>query len=117
MTYNDFQAIWLSALEYTHDQHDLYIAERGWQTWMDEYGDDTQAIIDTLDVIYAMAHGGVKSVRAETGLSQAKFAMGYGIPRRTLEDWERGINDIAPYVLRTLAFAVFSNRREIREVI
>ena len=30
----------------------------------------------------------VRDIRAITGLSQAAFAERYGIPRRTLENWE-----------------------------
>ena len=32
----------------------------------------------------------IKEIRALTGLSQAKFAEKYGIPKRTLEEWEAG---------------------------
>lgn len=33
----------------------------------------------------------IKDIRTATGLSQARFAAITGIPRRTLEDWERGL--------------------------
>lgn len=103
MTYKEFHCIWFRALEYTPNQRESYLA-----ACQEACTDACDA--DTLDAIYTMAHGGVKAVRAETGLSQAKFAAAYGIPRRTLENWECGTNDIAPYALRTLAFAVFSDR-------
>lgn len=44
----------------------------------------------------------IKEIRHRTGLSQVKFCEEYGIPRRTLEDWERGINNPPEYVIRML---------------
>ena len=44
----------------------------------------------------------IKEIRALTGLSQAKFAERYGIPKRTLEDWEAGRRKPAEYFLRLL---------------
>lgn len=44
----------------------------------------------------------VKRIRAMSGLSQVKFGMLYGIPRRTIESWESG-NTVPPgYVLDLL---------------
>ena len=41
----------------------------------------------------------VKELRAKTGLSQSKFAAQFGIPVRTLQDWERGRFNPPPYVV------------------
>lgn len=112
MTYTDFRTIWISALDYTPDQRDLYIHERGWQTWMEEYGDDTAAIICTLDSIYDMAHTGCKGIRAMTGLSQRAFAAAYGMPTRSVENWESGVNAAPTYTLMMLGFAVLSDSIE-----
>lgn len=110
MTYKDFQTIWYSALDYTEDQRDLYHSERGWQTWMEEYGDDTQAIVNTLDTIYAMAHGGCKAIRKQTGLSQQAFGDAYGIPRRSIQNWESDCSSAPLYVTMMIGFAVFSQK-------
>jgi putative transcriptional regulator len=48
----------------------------------------------------------VKRIRAASGLSQAAFAKAYGIPRRTLENWESGANAAPEYVVKLLAYAV-----------
>lgn len=48
----------------------------------------------------------IKEIRQRTGLSQVKFCEAYGIPRRTLEDWERGINNPPEYVIRMLDMLV-----------
>ena len=44
----------------------------------------------------------VKAIRSETGLSQVKFAERYGIPRRTLENWEGGQSILPAYVVALL---------------
>lgn len=51
----------------------------------------------------------IKDIRKLTGLTQAKFANQYNIPRRTLEDWERGIRKCPKYVLDLLEKSVKTN--------
>ena len=48
----------------------------------------------------------IKEIRALTGLSQVKFGEKYGIPRRTIEDWEAGVNHPPTYVIELLERAV-----------
>lgn len=47
-----------------------------------------------------------KSIRALTGLSQRAFAAEYGIPYRTIENWEQGSRGAPEYVLDLLLYAV-----------
>lgn len=44
----------------------------------------------------------IRRIRISAGLSQAQFAEKYGIPKRTLEDWERGIRKPQQYVINLL---------------
>lgn len=48
----------------------------------------------------------IKEIRALTGLSQVKFGEKYRIPRRTIENWERGIAECPQYVVELLERAV-----------
>ena len=48
----------------------------------------------------------VKALRSVTGLSQAKFAEKYDIPKRTIENWEAGVSQAPYYLLKLLARAV-----------
>ena len=48
----------------------------------------------------------IKAIRKSTGLSQKRFADSFGIPVRTLQQWEQGASSPAPYVLNMLAQAV-----------
>ena len=57
----------------------------------------------------------IKEIRALTGLSQAAFAEKYGIPRRTIENWEMsGSQGRKPpdYVVRLLERAVHEDMKE-----
>lgn len=115
MPYNDFRSIWLSALDYAEEQRDLYHSGRGWQTWMEEYGEDTKAIVDALDTIYAMAHGGCKAIRAVAGLSRKAFCESYSLPIRTVEDWEADRREPPAHTLMMLAFCIFSDAQRKTE--
>lgn len=114
MTFSDFRRIWESATDYAPEQHDLYIAERGWQGWMDEFGEeDTSSIVRVLDAIYTMAHGGIAAIRRITAMNQLDFSAAYGIPRRSVENWERDSSESreAPtYTQMLLGYAVLTDQ-------
>lgn len=44
----------------------------------------------------------IKEIRKLTGLSQAKFAARYEIPKRTIENWETGKTEPPEYVYKLL---------------
>lgn len=48
----------------------------------------------------------IKKLRETTGLSQSTFAKEYGIPVRSLQEWEQGRKNPPDYVLRLLEDAV-----------
>lgn len=48
----------------------------------------------------------VKTIRESTGLSQDKFAAEYGIPPKTLRNWEQGRTSPPKYVISMLAKVV-----------
>lgn len=108
MDYTTFAQLWREAHEYK--DFDLYVTERGWQScWMDAYAErGDNAVFEVLTRIWDMAHGGTKAMRSMLGQSQAAFANYFGLPRRTVENWESGANVPPPYVVSLLSFAVLS---------
>lgn len=46
----------------------------------------------------------LKSMRKEANMTQKDFAEYFGIPIRTVEDWERGIRHMTDYVLRLFVY-------------
>ena len=45
-----------------------------------------------------------KELRALSGMSQRKFAAYFGIPRRTIENWDSEINECPTYTLELLRY-------------
>ena len=48
----------------------------------------------------------IRSLRAETGLSQVAFGAALHIPRRTIEEWEAGNRSCPSYVVDLIAYRV-----------
>ena len=48
----------------------------------------------------------IKKLRAKTGLSQTKFSEKYGIPERTIQDWEAEKRTPPDYVLEMLSYII-----------
>lgn len=44
----------------------------------------------------------IKQLRARTGLTQAKFAEKFSIPKHNVETWEMGIRKPPVYVVKTI---------------
>ena len=44
----------------------------------------------------------IKELRKELGLSQAKFAEKFGIPLRTVQDWEYGKREVRSYIVNMM---------------
>lgn len=62
-----------------------------------------------------MKANSIKEIRALTGLSQARFCAKYHIPKRTLEDWERGVSSPPVYVKEILEKIVKIEHEQERE--
>ena len=68
----------------------------------DCFGDDDMDISDR-----------IKELRKKTGLSQSKFSAKFGIPVRTLQQWEQGISAPPEYLIRMIAYIIqLEERRE-----
>ncbi|WP_373761271.1 helix-turn-helix domain-containing protein [Jeotgalibaca porci] len=92
MKFELFKTLYTEALEYGEDK-EMYIAERGWQEWMQNYPPT-----ETLEVIWSLAKGTVKENREKYNLSRAAFSRRNNIPTRTLENWDSGVNSPQDYV-------------------
>lgn len=44
----------------------------------------------------------IRELRKMTGLSQQKFGDLYGIPMRTIQNWEYGVNEVPGYLIGLL---------------
>lgn len=46
----------------------------------------------------------IKELRKQTGMTQKQFADYFGIPYRTIQNWEGGVNKCPEYLLRLLQY-------------
>lgn len=46
----------------------------------------------------------IKELRTKSGMTQKAFAEYFGIPKRTLEDWEGGKSKCADYLLNLIQY-------------
>lgn len=53
----------------------------------------------------------IKELRKKTGLSQSKFSAKFGIPIRTLQQWEQGISAPPGYLVRMMAYIMLLEER------
>lgn len=103
MKYELFAELYREAQQYTDVE--LFVAERGWQEWMDAY--PAEELGDVLKRIYALAHSTLKETREAAGYSRAKFAREYNITLRTVEAWEYGQNKMSDYTKMLLDYTFF----------
>lgn len=54
----------------------------------------------------------IKALRKLTGLSQTKFGEKYGIPMRTIQNWENGYSEAPEYLVDLLEEAVWTDKEE-----
>lgn len=103
MRYELFSRLYDEAGEY--DDLELYIAERGWQDWMDDYS-EVDSIAEILDKIYSLAKSDFKDLRIQSGHGIKAFSLAYGIPERTVQAWEYGERTPADYLTKLLAYTM-----------
>lgn len=96
MTDRLFNRLWLDALE--QPNRDMYIGEYGYPDWFDEISTDAGEVVRILGSIHDVAHMSVKDIISRAGLSQAKFAVKFCIPKRTVEQWAAGERKCADYL-------------------
>ena len=56
-----------------------------------------------------------RKLRKQTGLSMQKFGDKYGIPMRTIQDWEREMRTPPEWVYELLKFKVEHDMEEFRK--
>ena len=63
----------------------------------------------TANIIWRMkyAHINIRHIRACSEMTQAAFSKAYGIPKRSLEDWEADRRHPPAYLYKLLAFSVY----------
>ena len=53
-----------------------------------------------------------KELRQASGMTQKAFAEYFGIPKRTIEDWERGERKCAPYLIDLMKYKLDNEKKD-----
>lgn len=101
MTYSDFYRLYVDTGDCK--DFDQYVAECGGSVCDDDVQHVLQYIWD-----YAQ-NPSPATVRAASGLSQVAFGAAYGIPRRSIEDWEAGVRTAPIYSTHMMSYAVMTD--------
>ena len=93
-----FYTLWAEALSTT--DKDAYVSDWALSSvWEDgPEAEIPQERIEYLGQLWDDAHMSVKDICKAAGLTQAGLAQRFGIPKRTVEDWCRGVAKCAPYI-------------------
>ncbi len=51
-----------------------------------------------------MREDNIKDIRTESGMTQQEFADYFGIPKRSIENWEEGKRNVQDYWLRLIRY-------------
>jgi len=95
---NHFPLLWAEAHNYT--DREAYVSDLALSSiWNDSPDTDIpQGRIDKIGRVWDCAHMSVKDICRAANLTQAGLAARFCIPKRTVEDWCRGIAKCAPYI-------------------
>ena len=111
MKFELFSELYKEALGYSNK--DLFITERGWQDWMNQYNAREIGIL--LSEIYTLANSSIRENRERYGLTRAAFCRRHDIPRRTAESWEMEQNKIAPYLKELFDYSFLTDPKQEEE--
>lgn len=114
MTDKQFYIIFSDALSDEGASREAFVSDWALSSIWD--GDNQNILeerIAEIGGIWDVAHLTICDIRQHTGLSQAKFATRFCIPRRSIEDWESGVRKCPDYLRLLLAQAVglYNDRR------
>lgn len=90
------------------------LANGGIKADFNEWYDDKDAKV--LVIVYTEDYTGsadrITQLRKDTGMSQRAFAERFGIPLRTLQNWEYGVNEAPEYLINLIEDALKLDRNE-----
>jgi len=93
-----FEVCYTEAIAIT--DKDAYVSDMALSSiWNDaEDADIPNERLEELGRIWDVAHMSMRDIRKNSGITQAAFAQKFLIPRRTVENWDRGVNTPPEYV-------------------
>ena len=84
---------------------EMFIAERGWQDWMDPFTPEEN--VNILHTIFKIAGMNFEDLRNTMNMSQAEMARKYNISARTIQNRDSERRNPPDYVIKLLAYTIF----------
>lgn len=106
LDYPTFATLLKEAKEY--QDIDMYIAERGWQDWMNPF--DADEVAKILRLIYRMGGMSLRDIRTEMGYSRTDMSRLYGVASVTIQGWEYGKRNAPDYVMALIYYTFFMQK-------
>lgn len=114
INYETFAKLLDESKEY--DDFEMYVAERGWQEWMNPFEQSPELISKILSIVFRMGKEKIKEARELAGISsRAEMSRKYRIPLRTLENWELSENNMSNYTLNLILYTFFLETLNVEE--
>lgn len=110
MTRQEFHRLRINASECNNFEE--YAFEVGGSLPAEYYTEDGYAdkAVSVLEIIWDLRDNyNFSAVRKASGLTQRSFSEAYGIPLRSIENWDASVSTPPPYLLDLLAADVISN--------
>ncbi|WP_430609669.1 hypothetical protein [Enterococcus sp. DIV0876] len=101
MEYKLFTTLYREAHEYS--SVDMYIADRGWQDWMNDFEDAGAA----LALIYDLATNDFATNRKRITDNRTEFSRLYNIRLRTVENWELSVTKTPDHVKELVDYTIY----------
>lgn len=106
LDYETYVQLFLEAEEY--DNYEMYVAERGWQEWMNAFESEPDSISHILKAVYSLRTMSLQDMRSAAGIpSRVAMSRSYRIPLRTLENWDTEDSTILQHTLLLVSYTIF----------
>lgn len=112
MKFEDFRNLYGVAVKFNDDER--FIAELGWQEWMNDNVLD--CAVSMMRDIFKLSRAAydIKKLREINNLNRGEMSRKFLIPIRTLENWDSGVRVPAEYVYMLIAFTFFNEMQEVK---
>lgn len=109
MDFKTYRELYLQAGDYK--DFDLYVMERGWQDWMEEYAEEdnnADRIVAVMDFIYKAYRCNAKELCKLAGIKMTTLTELIGVNYRTVQRWASGEIDFPAHIKLLTSYALFT---------
>ena len=109
MDFKTYRELYLQAGDYK--DFDIYVMDRGWQDWMEEYTEEdnnADRIVAVMDFIYKAYRCNAKELCKLAGIKMTTLTELVGVNYRTVQRWASGEIDFPAHIKLLTSYALFT---------